>query len=162
MLLLLVALTVALLAIAAQRRSRPRFSERYRQAVAPWNKSWQATRKLTMSLSWGRDCVMPLLPAQQVDHLHYRNLGAEIPWIDVVPLHTRTHEIVTVLSRSGLRMPVNLILRLMYGTWILADAYAIAWLLALLHVIAPIPPPMVLLEHIQAMTHMIERLVHLP
>jgi len=99
-----------------------------------------------MALSWGRDCIFPLLPAQQVDHLHYKNLGRELPFIDVVPLHARTHTIVTELRRLGLRLPVNMFLRIAYGFWIIANAYVAATILALLHVVPELPSP-IEIEH---------------
>ena len=139
-------IALLLLALAAVVMPQPRrFSARYRAAVAPWNRSWQDTRKLTLALSWGRDCVFPWLRAREVDHLGYGNLGAELPWIDVVPLHPRTHAIVTRLRRIGLRGPVNLVLRLAYGAWIAADAYALLLLLSALRLVRidggiPTPP----------------------
>jgi len=144
---------------------RPRFSARYRAAVSPQNRSWQATRRLTFALSFGRDCICPLLRAREVDHLHYRNLGSEIPWIDVVPLHPRTHALVTVLRRGGLRGPVNLVLRLGYGAWIAADLYVVLLVLSVLHLVHGVPPPAEVAAHAQTIAcdvvHVLLRGAHL-
>jgi len=101
----------------------------------------------------GGDCICPWLRAREVDHLGYRNLGAEIPWIDVVPLHPRTHAIVTRLRRGGLRGPTNLVLRLSYGAWIAADAYALLLLLSALRIVrvdGGVPSPATLARVIRA------------
>jgi len=153
-----IAIVFACAALGSTRR-RPRFSARYRAAISPSNPSWQATRRLTFALSFGRDCVCPLLRAREVDHLHYRNLGSEIPWIDVVPLHPRTHALVTVLRRGGLRGPVNLVLRLAYGAWIAADVYAVLLVLSALHLVRGVPPPAEVVAHAQTIASEVMRVL---
>lgn len=91
------------------------FSSEYRAYVSPDSPGWQARRKLTFALSYGRDCVLPLLAASQADHLHYGNLRSELPLRDLVPLHPGTHQAVTALRKIPYgKYPVNVILMLGY------------------------------------------------
>jgi hypothetical protein len=80
-----------------------------------------ALRALCFALTWGRDAVFPFARARQLDHLHYRSLGHEIPLIDVMPLSVLSHRIVTNLRDSGMRGPTNLVLRLAGLTWLALD-----------------------------------------
>lgn len=91
------------------------FSRNYREHVNPDNAGWQARRKITFALSFGRDCVLPFLPASQADHLHYRNLRSELPLRDLVPLHPGTHQVVTALRKIPYgKYPVNVVLIVAY------------------------------------------------
>ena len=65
--------------------------------------------------------MYPLAKARQLDHLHYRSLGREIPLIDVIPLSVGTHRLVTKLRDCGFRKLTNLILHLAGLGWLLAD-----------------------------------------
>ena len=97
------------------------FSEEYRARVSPRNPSWIALRSLTFLLTWGRDAIFPFARARQLDHLHYRSLGREVPLIDVVPLSVGTHQLVTRLRDVGFRFPVNMALRIAGLTWLCID-----------------------------------------
>ena len=94
------------------------FSQEYRDTVSMKNPRWRAIRRLTFSLTLGRDVLLPFLPAQQADHLTYRHLGRELPFIDLVPLHKGTHQVVTVLRTWHLKTPVNFILRAAFALWL--------------------------------------------
>ncbi len=100
-------------------------SARYEKHVQPWNPSWQRVRRVTMALSWGRDCIFPWKCAEEVDHLVYHRLGRELPFVDVVPLSRSTHHFVTSARHMIGRGPVNIVLRAAYGAWIFCD-YEIA------------------------------------
>ncbi len=115
------------------------FSDEYRWQTSMANPHWRSVRMLTMGLSFGRDCVFPILPATQVDHLHYAHLGRELPWLDVVPLHAGTHEVVTALRSMGLKPIVNPILRLCYAVWI-SPWILVPWFALHLIGLAPIGP----------------------
>lgn len=97
------------------------FSEEYRARVSPRNPSWIALRSFTFLLTWGRDAIFPFAPARQLDHLHYRSLGREMPLFDVVPLSVASHQLVTRLRDVGFRTPVNLALRLAGLVWLSID-----------------------------------------
>jgi hypothetical protein len=91
------------------------FSAEYTDHVNMRNPRWREKRALTFALSSGRDCVLPFLPAQQADHLHYGNLGHESPLLDLVPLHATTHKVVTALRRIPMVKPfLNLYLMISY------------------------------------------------
>lgn len=81
-----------------------------------------------MFLSLGRDCVLPLLPAHHADHLHYRNLGHELPIRDIVPLHRKVHDVVGKIRKTPLRPLLTLYLRLSYLAWIGVEGYAVGML----------------------------------
>lgn len=97
------------------------FSEEYRQRVAAHNPTWMALRSASFFLTWGRDTIFPFVRARQLDHLHYRSLGREIPLVDVVPLSIGTHRLVTRLRDCGLAGPVNATLRLAGMIWLAVD-----------------------------------------
>jgi hypothetical protein len=100
------------------------FSEKYRRHVNMANPRWRVIRAVTFTFSFGRDCIFPVLPARNADHLHYKNLGHELPLIDLVPLHTSTHRVVTRLRARGHTRAVNRVLRFCYGLWVLLWLYA--------------------------------------
>jgi hypothetical protein len=133
------------------------FSQKYRDHINLNNPLWRAIRVATLVLSCGRDCVNPLLKASQIDHLSYRSLKMavpiEIPWIDVVPLHPFTHRMVTKLRAAGYAVPVNLVLRLGYGLWILAWIYSITAIVEALHGWHAIPLPLDLLRDVLSLYH---------
>jgi len=99
------------------------FSPEYRQTISMANPRWRMIRRLTFALTLGRDVLCPFLPAQNADHLSYRRLGHELPLLDLVPLHTWTHFVVTWLRRWGLKAPVNFVLRTAYAGWIATWIY---------------------------------------
>jgi hypothetical protein len=101
------------------------------------NPHWRSVRAMTMALTFGRDCVFPILRAQQCDHLHYRHLGFELPFIDVVPLHAGTHAIVTALRSAGFGPIVNPLLRLAYAMWLLPWVVGIAVFMQLTNILPP-------------------------
>jgi len=93
------------------------------------SRRWRVLRRLCFAISWGRDCVLPILPAQECDHLTYRRLGQELPLIDVVPLSRWTHRrVVTPLRARFGRSVVNPPLRFAFGCWLALD-FALALLL---------------------------------
>ena len=87
------------------------------------NPRWRMIRRLTFALTLGRDVLFPFLKAENADHLHYKNLGHELPLLDLVPLHKSTHFVVTWLRRWGFKVPVNFVLRTAYASWIAAWIY---------------------------------------
>ena len=95
------------------------FSHEYRRATSHKNPHWRFVRALTFMFTLGRDTVAVWWKATDCDHLHYRNLGRELPLRDVVGLNRRTHVLVTELRRRGWSLPVNLVLRLAYLAWLL-------------------------------------------
>jgi hypothetical protein len=117
-----------------RRKSRYRNNVRYEEHVKPWNPSWQRLRRVTIALSWGRDCIRPWKPAEEVDHLVYHRLGRELPLLDVVPLSRGTHVFVTAARDMLGRAPVNLILRLAYAAWIFCDYEIVASLAGIMGV----------------------------
>jgi hypothetical protein len=74
-----------------------RLSPQYRAYIQSdrWRKGWR--RQATLAMLLGQDCICPLLPATQADHLTYRNLEHELPLRDLVPLNRHTHQLVTML-----------------------------------------------------------------
>lgn len=84
------------------------------------NPRWRLLRVITFAITLGSDCSFPWLRAHHCDHVGYRRLGRELPWIDVVPLNRKTHAIVTKLRSLGFKTPVNIFLRLTYGAWFIA------------------------------------------
>lgn len=83
-------------------------SSEYREYIASdrWIKGWRRTWTMWMML--GGDALLPFLPAHHADHLHYKNLGHELPFRDILPLNRRVHlEVVT---------PVRAILRKQFGS----------------------------------------------
>lgn len=98
-----------------------KFSPKYREHVSRRSKGWQRHCRLCKALFLGRDALLPILPAHHVDHLHYGNLGAEIPFLDTLPLHRLTHSIVTFLRRIFGRFLVNLAMRavVLFYIWFL-------------------------------------------
>lgn len=64
-----------------------------------------------------RDCLIPLLKANDIHHLTYRNLGKESFIIDVVPLHWLTHWFA---DRLRWFPPFNLLLRVSCLFWTIA------------------------------------------
>jgi hypothetical protein len=133
------------------------FSDHYRWSTSPDNPHWCAIRKITFALSLGRDCIVPWLRAEQADHLTYRRLGREIPWVDLVPLSVGTHAVVTELRRAGLKWLVNPVLRLAYGLWI-SPWFIVPWfLLHALHIV-PIGPIEAFTDVQNAWNHLTEAL----
>jgi hypothetical protein len=113
------------------------FSPEYRWATSMSNPHWRSVRAMTMALTFGRDCVFPILRAQQCDHLSYRHLGFELPFIDVVPLHAGTHAVVTALRATGFGPIINPLLRLAYALWLLPWVIAIAVVMQLTNILPP-------------------------
>jgi len=124
MIVVVIAIRVA---AGARRRSRPGyFSERYRARTAPGNVSWSVLRVVTFTLTLGRDVLVPILPAQTLDHLVYGRLGREWPLRDVVPLSRATHGFVTSARDVVGRGPVNLVLRAAFVVWLSLDYELVA------------------------------------
>jgi|GEM_PF-5354418 len=98
-------------------RKPKQFSTEYVQYIA--SPQWRARRKSCMIWTFGRDCLFPWLPATDVDHLHYRHLGHELPFFDIVPLHRSTHIAVTRLREMLGRGPVNIVLQTAFALWFL-------------------------------------------
>jgi hypothetical protein len=137
--------------LATKHLGQKRFSPKYLAHVNMNNPKWRIIRALTFALSLGRDCICPLLPARQADHLHYRHLGRELPWIDVVPLHPFTHRIVTSLREAGLTKVVNPILRLAYGMWLVMWLYFVLLIAQSQHYLHGIPTPLGIMRTIMAL-----------
>jgi hypothetical protein len=77
--------------------------------------AWQMHARSCLALT-GRRCVLfPFLWAQECHHLHYRNLGREVPVVDTVPLSWAAHQIIhfPLLWFPPVRVAVNVWLRLM-------------------------------------------------
>ena len=100
------------------------FSPKYRRATNLQSPHWRFIRRVTFAITLGRDTVAVWWPATDCDHLHYRNLGHELPFRDVVGLNWRTHRLVTVLRRRGWKWLVNFVLRFGYLVWIAAWVFA--------------------------------------
>ncbi len=99
----------------------PKFSEEYYRATSHTNRRWRAIRSLSFGITLGRDTIAPWLKARDLDHLTYRHLGRELPFVDVVPLSRTTHRIVTIGRRIPFAKPfINFALRLSYALWIIA------------------------------------------
>lgn len=86
--------------------------------------SWHQKRRFCMALTLGRDCLFPWLRATDVDHLHYRHLGHELPFVDIVPLNRSTHKVVTWAREVVGREPVNIVLQIAFALWLLPYAAA--------------------------------------
>lgn len=94
-------------------------SEKYTNHVRRQSQLWRFCRWLCMAPLLGRDCVCPILQAKDVHHLHYRNLGHELPIRDVVPLHRVTHRLVEgIFEKLFGRLAVNQFLRCCYVFWL--------------------------------------------
>ena len=63
-----------------------------------------------------RDCLCPLVKANDIHHLTYRNLGSESIVLDVVPLNKCTHWFA---DRLRWFMPFNMLLRVSCLFWLL-------------------------------------------
>jgi hypothetical protein len=77
--------------------------------------AWQVHARSCLALT-GRRCVLfPFLWAQECHHLHYRNLGREVPVLDTVPLSWAAHQIIhfPLLWFPPVRAAINAWLRLM-------------------------------------------------
>lgn len=105
----------------ALRRSAIYFTSEYRYYMQ--STLWKRKRASVLGTTFGRDAIMPWLRANQVDHMSYRRgFGRERPWFELIPLHERTHRMVTALRDAGLRGPTNFALRVIYGLWFAAYA----------------------------------------
>jgi len=136
--------------IAAWLRSglrAPTLSHEYRIAIDRSSAHWQRVRRWTLALTLHRDPLFPWLRATEVHHLTYRRLGrAELPWRDVVPLSHRTHVVVTYLCRIGLGAPTAIVLRAVFGLWILTPPYLIALAANALGMLPHVPTPLELAQ----------------
>ena len=65
------------------------FSHKYRAYIR--SPLWRFWRAIAFTLFLGRDALIPLLKAQEGDHLHYKMMGWDLPVISVLPLHHSTH-----------------------------------------------------------------------
>lgn len=78
-----------------------------------WYKKSLAVKKLS-----GNRCVLfPWLTAKDAHHMTYRNLGRELPVIDLVPLSHQAHKLVhnpLFWDTLLIRMVVNYLLRILY------------------------------------------------
>ena len=134
----------------------PRFSAEYRARVSMQNPGWRRLRRFTFALTLGRDVVVPLLRAEQLDHLSYRRLGHEIPIWDVVPVSRGTHRLVTLLRRGGLKGPVNAVLRLSFVGWYTIAAYVGLLTLEALRVVHGIPTPQAIVTEVRVERHTLD------
>lgn len=112
-------------------------SNAYQRHVSMESTSWRLRRLATFALTWGRDAVFPLLPAQDAAHLSYRHLEHEIPVRDIVPLNRATHRIVDKLRADHRLAPyVNAYVRLSCLAWIGSELWltwsGVRWLSHLL------------------------------
>lgn len=97
------------------------FSAKYRRLILERSPRWIWRRRIALVFWLGRDALLPLLPAHHVDHLHYRNLGkfmGELPLLDVIPLHRKTHRLVTELRQKVNRALINLLCRALAAFWL--------------------------------------------
>ncbi|MBD1851685.1 hypothetical protein H6F87_16965 [Cyanobacteria bacterium FACHB-502] len=71
------------------------------------SKGWKQSlrRKIALNLLFGRDPIIPLLKAHDVEHLSYKRVdfenctGYEIPFIDLIPLNRFIHrQVITPLK----------------------------------------------------------------
>ncbi|WP_088894956.1 hypothetical protein [Leptolyngbya ohadii] len=66
-------------------------------------------RKIALNLLFGRDPIIPLLKAHDVEHLSYRRIdfescvGYEIPFLDLMPLNRFMHRQVVTPVKDVLR-----------------------------------------------------------
>jgi hypothetical protein len=120
----------------------PTLSREYRSAIDRGSTHWQRVRRWTLALSLYRDPLFPWLRATEVHHLTYRRLRNELPWRDVVPLSHPTHVAITYLCRLGFRTPTTIVLRAVFGLWILTPPYLIALGASALGVVPHVPTPL--------------------
>ncbi|WP_088889815.1 hypothetical protein [Leptolyngbya ohadii] len=72
-----------------------------------WKGSFR--RKIALNLLFGRDPIIPLLKAHDVEHLSYRRIdfencvGYEIPFLDLMPLNRFMHRQVVTPLKDVLR-----------------------------------------------------------
>lgn len=59
--------------------------------------AWRKRRKSALIAFCNRDCLLPWLRANEVDHISYRNMGREIVFRDILPLNGHTHRFITWL-----------------------------------------------------------------
>lgn len=78
-------------------------SPEYRAYInsSEWKRGWR--RGLTLWLLFGRDCILPIFPAHDADHVTYRNLTRELPLRDLVPLNRVMHRQIITPLRDLLR-----------------------------------------------------------
>jgi hypothetical protein len=127
-------LLLALIHALERRRRFGRFSPEYIKHVVAKSPRWKLARWLCMNPLLGRDCVLPVLRAHHCHHLHYRNLGHELPIRDIVPLHRITHDVVHVAGRIFGRRAINGLLRFCYCFWLACEFLLIFGLFALVRI----------------------------
>jgi len=94
---------------------------------------WRRLRAFCFMLTWGRCAVLPILPAQELDPLHYCSLGRELPLFDVVPLSRIAHRCFVTPLRAILgRAIVNPALRLAFACWIAFDCWLLYFIVTTL------------------------------
>jgi hypothetical protein len=99
-------------------------SATYQRHVSMESTSWRLRRFAAFALTWGRDAVCPLLPAQDAAHLTYRHLGSELPIRDIVPLNRAIHRIVDDLRANRQFAPVvNAYVRLSFLAWMVGELW---------------------------------------
>ncbi len=106
------------------------FSNKYEKHVQQKSWRWRLARWMTFTPLLGRDCLIPLLPATDCHHLHYRNLGHELPIRDLVPLNRFTHQIVEDLKMIVPQAVLAWGLRLAYLFWVgllIAGVIFLSW-----------------------------------
>ncbi len=81
------------------------------------SKEWRSKTKRFHSLLMHRDCLIPLLKANDIHHMTYHGLGKEIFIIDVVPVSKFTHFFA---DRLRWCMPFNMLLRASCLFWTIA------------------------------------------
>ena len=116
------------------------WEDRYRAHLQSY--AWQAHARSCLALTRRRCVLFPFMRASECHHLHYRNLGREVPVMDTVPLSWAAHQIIhfPLFWFPPVRIAVNAWLRMMMmvlsasspaGRWALAVAgimlLAVAW-----------------------------------
>ena len=85
---------------------------------------------MAIAVFMGRDAILPILAAEEVDHLHYKHLGYDLPVVAVLPLHRSTHLFVTWLREWLPKWLIAFLMRCVALCWLYAwwgVAVPVAW-----------------------------------
>lgn len=102
-----------------------RLSNEYTQHIR--SDKWRNTSRFCRRVWCDRDCIFPLFPSHETDHISYKNMGHEWPIRDVLPLSRTNHQIITYLRKllKGGGMKITLAQRLL--AWVMR-IFAMLWL----------------------------------
>lgn len=94
-------------------KARKSLSPEYQRYIS--SPGWKQSRRrnIALNLLFGRDVILPLLKAHDIEHLSYRRVnfnqckGYEIPFLDLLPLNRFTHREVITPVKDLLRSVVG-------------------------------------------------------